>query len=114
MKIADVTVAKDKNDGELKVTVSDTTPSGTYSLWLQVETKLKVKPNVQGLERAQAYRKHLQTLHDDPAQAAQLEAIKSAIVAADKKVEAAKAEAKEQQLTVYIPSPNLTIQVIDP
>ncbi len=114
VKIADVTVAKDKNDGELKVTVSDTTPLGTYSLWLQVETKLKVKPNVQGLERAQAYRKHLQTLHDDPAQAAQLEAIKSAIVAADKKVEAAKAEAKEQQLTVYIPSPNLTIQVVDP
>ena len=81
---------------------------------MQVETKLKVKPNAQALERAQVYRKHLQTLHDDPAQAAQLESIKAAIVAADKKVEAAKAEAKEQQLTVYIPSPNLTIQVVDP
>lgn len=112
--IADVTVAKDKNEGALKVSVSDKALSGTYSLWLQVETKLKLKPNAQALERAQAYRKQLQTLHDDPAQAAQLESIKAAIVAADKKVEAAKAEAKEQQLTVYIPSPNLTIQVVDP
>ncbi|MGI9466891.1 MAG: PPC domain-containing protein [Rubripirellula sp.] len=112
--IADVTVAKDKNEGELKVSVSDKALPGTYSLWMQVETKLKVKPNTQALERAQVYRKHLQTLHDDPAQTAQLEAIKAAIVAADKKVEAAKAEAKEQQLTVYIPSPNLTIQVVDP
>jgi len=114
VKIADLTVAKDKNEGELKVSVSDKALPGSYSLWLQVETKLKVKPNAQALERAQAYRKHLQTLHDDPAQAAQLESIKAAIVAADKKVEAAKAEAKEQQLTVYIPSPNLTIQVVDP
>lgn len=114
VKIADVTIAKDKNEGELKVSVADQAASGTYSLWLQVETKLKVKPNVQALERAQAYRNNLQTLHDDPAQASQLEPIKAAIAAADKNVEAAKAEAKEQQLTVYIPSPNLTIQVVDP
>ena len=114
VKIADVTVAKDKNEGKLEVKVSDKALPGTYSLWLQVETKLKVKPNVQTLERAQAYRKHLQTLHDDPAQAAQLDSIKAAITAADKKVEIAKAEAKEQQLTVYLPSPNLTIQVVDP
>ena len=114
VKIDDITVAKDKNAGELKVSVSDKALPGTYSLWLQVETKLKVKPNAQTLERAQAYRKHLQTLHDDPAQADRLESIKAAIVAADKKVEAAKAEAKEQQLTVYIPTPNLTIQVVDP
>ena len=73
-----------------------------------------MKPNVQALERAEAYRKHLQTLHDDPSKASQLDSIKSAITAADKLVEAAKTEAKEQQLTVYIPSPNLTIQVIDP
>ena len=114
VKIDDITVAKDKNAGELKLSVSDKALPGTYSLWLQVETKLKVKPNAQTLERAQAYRKHLQTLHDDPAQADRLESIKAAIVAADKKVEAAKAEAKEQQLTVYIPTPNLTIQVVDP
>ena len=112
--MADVTVAKDKAEGKLELKVSDKALPGTYSLWLQVETKLKLKANVQALERTQDYRKHLQTLHDDPAQAAQLEAIKAAIVAADKLVEAAKAEAKEQQVTVYIPTPNLTIQVVDP
>ena len=114
VKVADVTVAKDKNQGELKVSVSDKALPGTYSLWLQVETKLKVTPNAQALERAQAYRKRLQSLHDDPTQAARLDSIKAAIIAADKRVEAAKAGAKEQQLTVYIPSPNLTIQVVDP
>lgn len=112
--IADVTVPKDAKEGKLELKVTDKALPGTYSLWLQVETKLKVKPNVQALERAEAYRKHLQTLHDDPSKASQLDSIKSAITAADKLVEAAKTEAKEQQLTVYIPSPNLTIQVIDP
>jgi hypothetical protein len=111
---ADVTVAADKNEGNLEIKVSDKALPGTYSLWLQVETKIKLKPNVQVLKRTQDYRKHLQTLHDDSAKAAQLEAVKAAIIAADKQVEAAKGEAKEQQLTVYIPSPNLTFRVIDP
>jgi len=109
-----VTVAADKNEGNLEIKVSDKALPGTYSLWLQVETKIKLKPNVQVLKRTQDYRKHLQTLHDDSAKAAQLEAVKAAIIAADKQVEAAKGEAKEQQLTVYIPSPNLTFRVIDP
>ena len=111
---ADVTVAADKTDGKLEIKVSDKAAPGTYSLWLQTETKIKLKPDVQPLQRAQDYRKHLQTLHDDPAQAAQLEAIKAAMGAADKQIEAAKAEAKEQQLTVFIPSPNLTFRVVDP
>ena len=111
---ADVTVAADKNDGKLEIKVSNKALPGTYSLWLQTETKIKLKPDVQTLKRAQDYREHLQILHDDPAQAAQLEAIKAAIGAADKQIEAAKAEAKEQPLTVYIPSPNLTFRVVDP
>ena len=88
--------------------------AGTYSLWAQVETKIKVKQNPQALERAQQYRSRLQTLHDDPAQAANLESIKSAITAADKQVEAVKAAATEQELTVFVPTSNATIRVVHP
>ena len=111
---ADVTIPADKEEGKLELKVSSKASVGTYSLWLQAETKIKIKPDPQGLEQAQAYRAHLQSLHDDPAQAPQLDAIKAAIAEADKKLEAAKAEAKEQELTVFIPSPNATFTVVDP
>ena len=111
---ADVTIPADKTDGTIELKVSGKAIPGTYSPWFQVETKIKVKPNPQKLTRMQAYRAHLQTLHDDPAQASQLDAIKAAIVEADKLVEAAKADAKEQELTVFIPSPNATISVLEP
>ena len=75
---------------------------------------MKLKPNPQALRRAQQYRSHLQKLHDDPAQAANLEAIQSAIRSADARVEVAKAQDKEQELTVFLPSPHVTIRVVDP
>lgn len=110
----DVTIAADKAEANLDLKVGAKTALGTYSLWLQGETKIKVKPNPQLLERAQAYRTHLQTLHDDPAQADKLESIKAAITEADKRIEAAKAAAKDQELTVYIPTPHATIKVVQP
>jgi hypothetical protein len=110
----DVTVAADKTEGNLALKVAAKAAVGTYSLWLQAETKIKVKPNPQSLERAQQYRAHLQSLHDDPAQADKLESIKSAISAADKQVEAAKSAAKEQELTVFIPTTHATLRVVQP
>ena len=114
IKAAEVKIAKDKSEGTLAIQVSEKAATGTFSLWLQAETKIKVKANPQALERAQAYRAHLQKLHDDPAQAPQLEAIQAAIKVADQRVEAAKAGAKDQDLTVFIPSPHLTFRVTDP
>ena len=112
--MADVNIPAEKAEGTCEFKISTKAAPGTYSLWLQSETKIKVKPNPQVLARAQAYRSHLQTLHDDPAQASNLESIKSAIAAADKQVEAAKAAAKDQELTVFLPTSNATIRVVDP
>ena len=114
MTVGEVTIAADKSESKWDLKTTPTTPIGTYSLWGQVETKIKIKQNPQALERAQQYRSRLQTLHDDPAQAAQIESIKSAIAAADKQVEAAKAAAKEQELTVFIPTSNVTLRVVQP
>ncbi|MGI9472604.1 MAG: hypothetical protein ACR2NZ_13775, partial [Rubripirellula sp.] len=111
---AEVKVPADKSEGNLVLKVSGKAVAGTYSLWLQAETKIKLKPDPQRLERTQAYRSHLQTLHDDPAQASQVDAIKAAIAAADKQVESAKADAKEQEQTVFIPTSNATFTVVDP
>ncbi len=110
----DVTIAADKNEADYALNVTPGTANGTYSLWLQAETKIKIKPNPQSLERAQQYRAHLQSLHDDPAKAADLESIKAAIAEADKSVEAAKGAANDVELTVFIPTPNATIRVVDP
>jgi hypothetical protein len=110
----EVTIKADKSEAEHELKVTPGAAVGTYSLWMQAETKIKIKSNPQLLERAKKYRAHLQTLHDDPAQAANLESIKSAITEADKQVKAAEAPAKEQELTVFIPTSNATIRVVDP
>jgi hypothetical protein len=114
VKAAEVTIPADQSDGELEFKVDPNAAAGTYSLWLQVETKIKLKPNPQALARAQAYRTHLQSLHDDPAQASQLDAIKAAIAEADKRVEAAKAGANDKELTVFLPSPTFLIRIVEP
>ncbi len=110
----DLTIAADKETGELEIKAAGDAPAGTYSLWFQAETKLKVKPNPQSLERAQAYRAHLQKLSEDPANAPQLDAIKAAIKTADQRVNAAQGSAKDQDLTLFLPSPNVTLRVVDP
>ncbi|MDG2220409.1 MAG: hypothetical protein P8L85_03460 [Rubripirellula sp.] len=110
---ADLTIAADKSEGSFAIKTGKT-PPGTYSLWLQAESKIKVKPNPQSLQRAQAYRDSLQKLQEDPTQKENLEAIKAAIVAADKAIEAAKPLAADRELTVYLPTSNVTLRVIEP
>jgi hypothetical protein len=110
----EVNIAAEASEGECDFKVEMAAVPGTYSLWMQLETKIRIRPNPQALERAQTYRTHLQTLHDDPAQAANLETIKAAIVEADKLVEAAKGPANEKELTVFIPTSIATIRVVEP
>jgi hypothetical protein len=112
--VGEVTIPADRSEASCEIKAAAGAAAGTYSLWLQLETKIKLKPNPQALERAQQYRTHLQNLHDDPAQAGNLESIKSAISEADKRIEAAKAAAKEQELTVFLPTSNATFRVVDP
>ncbi|XZE52460.1 hypothetical protein SH139x_004153 [Planctomycetaceae bacterium SH139] len=110
----EVTIPADQSAGEVEVKVAGNTANGTYSLWWQTEVKIKIRPNPQAAARAQQYRDALQTRLDDPANSEQIEAIKAAIVEADKAIDAAKAAAGEQELTVFIPSTVATIQVVDP
>ncbi len=110
----EITIPADQTEGTLQIQIPAAVANGTYSLSAQAETNIKLKPNPQSFARAQAYRAHLQQLHDDPAQAGQLEAIKAAIPAADQRVEAARASANEQPLTAFIPTPTVTFRVVDP
>ncbi len=114
IKAADLTIPAENNEGECEIKTDGTTTPGTYSLWLQVETKIKFKPNPQALQTAQDYRNHLQKLHDDPNQAEKLDAIKAAITEADKLVEAAKSSANEKEVTVFLPTSNTTLRVVEP
>ena len=109
----DVKIAKDKTDGTVTLKAKANATPGTYSMWLQTETKIKIKPNPQALERAQAYRARLQKLHDDPANKDKLTEIQAAIKIADQRVEAAKGAANARDLTVFLPSPHFNIRVVE-
>ncbi|NNE00913.1 MAG: hypothetical protein HKN47_26660 [Pirellulaceae bacterium] len=109
----EVKIGKDQTDGEMVLKANPKAVTGSYSLWTQTETKIKTKPNPQALQRALADREALQKLRDDPANAPKLDEIVAAIKTADARVESAKADAAERELTVLIPSPHLTIQVVD-
>lgn len=111
---AEVTIPADQTEGTLPIQVPAAVALGTHTFSVQAETNLKLKPNPQALERAQAYRSHLQQLHDDPAHAGELEAIKAAIPVADQRVEAARAAANEQPLTAFIATPTVTLRVVAP
>ena len=110
----EVTVAADATEGKIELKLDANAKPGSYSIWLQAETKIKIRPNPQALQRAQDYRKMLQALHDDPAQAGNLDAIKAAIQSADQLAEAAKPQANEQELTVFLPTNHTTIRVVQP
>lgn len=111
---AEVTIPADQSEGTLQIQVPAAVAMGTHTFSVQAETNLKLKPNPQALERAQAYRAHLQQLHDDPARAGELEAIQAAILVADQRVEAARAAANEQPLTAFIATPTVTLRVVAP
>lgn len=109
----EVKIPGDKTDGELKLKANGNAKAGTYSLWLESETKIKHRANPQSLERAKAYRDELQKLYDDPASKDKLEAIKAAIVTADANVGSAKGSATDRDLTVFLPSPSLTVRIVE-
>ncbi|WP_442511254.1 hypothetical protein SH528x_002924 [Novipirellula sp. SH528] len=112
--IAEVTVPADKSEAAAAIKTAANAAVGTYSFAMLAETKVKVRPNPQALAAAQQARAMLQTLHDDPAQAANLAAIKAALAEADKRIEVAKKAHAEQALTVFIPSNHVTFRVVSP
>lgn len=106
----ELTIAGDKLEGDLQIKVAADAPVGTYSIWFQTETKIKWKDNPQALERAESYRALLEKLKQDTEQ--DQDVVASAIVDADKRVEAAKSLAAEKDRTVFVPSPHVTLRVL--
>ena len=107
---ADVTIAADKSEARVQLKVNANASPGTYSLWFQVETKIKLKRNPQALQREQAYRELLESKKAE-GESSELQA---AIAEADKRVAAAQGLAKEQELTVFLPTNNAVIRIIKP
>ncbi|MBL6724555.1 MAG: hypothetical protein ISQ09_05680 [Rubripirellula sp.] len=114
IKAADLTIPAENNEGEIEIKTEPAAATGTYSLWLQVETKIKIQPNPDSVQRVQAYRDHLGKLLEAPEQQEQLEPLKAAVTEADKLVEAAKNASKEKEITVFLPTNIATLRVIDP
>lgn len=110
---AEVTIAGDATEGTLELKIAGDAAAGTYSLWLQAETQLTMSTNPQAVARAEQERARLGKLLEDPQRAAEREQIAAAVAAADAQVEAAKAAAQPTQLNAFLPSPMLTLRILD-
>ena len=111
VKVGDVTVNGDKTEGEWTIDVTGGAQPGMYSLWGQGETKVKFAFNPQSLERVTAYRDRLKTLRADPKRSADHAKIDQAIADAEKQVAAIKKQTAAKDITVYIPTPLITLKV---
>ena len=111
---AEITIAADADTGQIELKVAaDATPT-IYSIWLQAETKVKLKQNPESLLRAEQYRAQLAKLLDEPDQASQKDAITAAIKIADQRVEASKPAAQEQEFNIFVASPTVSIEIVNP
>ena len=78
---------------------------------MQTETKVKWRQNPQALSRAEEYVKKLEQSIADPAQADHKAELEAALAMAKKEVETAKQATAEKELTVFVPSNALRVQI---
>ncbi|MCA9192866.1 MAG: hypothetical protein KDB03_13915 [Planctomycetales bacterium] len=111
--LPEVTIAADKDEGAMELNVPNDAPLGTYTLWLQCEMRVRWASNPQRLQRSE---ERLMKLKNATAANFGIseEQFAAAIKAAEGDVEAAKASAAAADITVWVPSNSLTVQIVAP
>ncbi|TWT96334.1 hypothetical protein [Neorhodopirellula pilleata] len=107
----DLTIAKDKSEAEWTIDVKNDAFVGTYTFWGQSETKVKFSVNPQALVRETEYRDALKTLRSNPERSNDHAQIDKEIAEAEKRIEAIKKQVAAKDLTVYVASPPITLEV---
>lgn len=105
----DLKVAADKNEGKLAFKIGEKTPPGSYTFWLQNETKVKWKSNPQSLKREEDYLAQLESSEGT----FDKEKLDAEIAATKKRVEALKKSTAPKDITVWLPSRPIKI-VVEP
>ncbi len=111
-KVADVTVNADQNAGELEISIPEDALLGEYTCWAQCETKLKLQPNYQSMERSQSHLAELELMKVKIAED-QRKDIEAAIVAQQEKIKQLKESTKLQDFAVQLPSTSVQFRIVE-
>ena len=111
-KVADVTVNADQNAGEFELNIPEDALLGEYTCWAQCETKLKLQPNYQSVERSQSHLAELESMKAKIAED-QRNDIETAIVAQQEKIKQLKESTKLQDFAVQLPSTSIRFRIVE-
>jgi hypothetical protein len=127
--IAETPIAADLGEASVEVTVADDAPLGSFTIWLQAETKVKWRLNPQSLVREEQYLSQLQETLDRLTATNDLdgslkssnpgsdlpsaEALTAAITSVQERIEQLRKETAEQEISLWLPSNTLPVLIIE-
>ncbi|MCC9602531.1 hypothetical protein LOC67_18425 [Stieleria sp. JC731] len=111
VKVPDLTIAADKSEGQWKIEVTDKAIPGTYTFWGQAESKVKFATNPQALDRAKAEVETLKKQLETTSEAEARTALEKVIQQAEQRVQTVAKQAAAKDITLYLPSPLITVVV---
>ncbi|RMF40706.1 MAG: hypothetical protein D6753_11080 [Planctomycetota bacterium] len=111
--LGEVRVGGKSSDATAELTVAADAPPGRYTFWMLAETQVKWRANPQSVARIEAYLQTLRQALEQSSDATRRE-LESAIEQQSAALEKARQAAAEQQLTVWIPSTPLELEILPP
>jgi hypothetical protein len=108
----EIKIAADQSEGNAELTAAGDAPLGEFTMWMQVETVIKFRPNPQALEREEAYLATLTAAVEGTTVEDEKTRLNAAMEAATSRVEELKKQTAEQDFTVWLPSTPQTVRVL--
>ncbi|WP_143543883.1 hypothetical protein [Rhodopirellula sp. MGV] len=111
VKVADLTIAADKNEAQWVIEVTDQATPGTYTFWGQAESKVKFATNPQLLERAKTKVNDLKLQLESATDPTVQESLNQQIKKAEEHVQSVAAQVAPKDITLYLPSSLITVVI---
>ena len=105
---ADVKIKGDAEEGKITLKISEKTPPGKYTFWLQNETKIKWTFNPQALEREQKYLAALKS----PKVSLDKQMLAEEIAEVEKRITELKKTHTARDYTAWLPSQTIQVTVL--
>lgn len=112
IKQGDVTIPKDKSSIEFDLKITSDLQPGPYSFWMQAETKVKWRRNPQALRRAELYLHQLNTALETGMPTIEKTKLEVAVKAQSAIVAQLKKQTAEKDITVWVPTNPIRINVV--
>ncbi|MDM4017187.1 hypothetical protein [Roseiconus lacunae] len=110
VKVADLAIAGDKDEGTWPIEVTDKATPGTYTFWGQAETKVKFATNPQALDRVKAKHQKLKQMLESATEATRA-GLQKQVEDSEKQVQAVAKQVAAKDVALYAPSSLITVVV---